>query len=86
MILLRLAAASLLGRRITVSLTVLSIALSVMLFLGVEKVWTGARASFAGTISDTDLIVGARSGSVQLLLYSVFRIGNATSDLSWKSY
>ena len=85
-ILLRLAAASLLGRWLTVGLTVLSIALSVMLFLGVEKVRTGARDSFAGTISDTDLIVGARSGSVQLLLYSVFRIGSATNNLTWESY
>ena len=86
MILLRLAAASLIGRWLTVSLTVLSIALSVTLFLGVEKVRIGARASFAGTISDTDLIVGARSGSVQLLLYSVFRIGTATNNVSWESY
>ena len=86
MILLRLAAASLVGRWLTVSLTVVSIALSVTLFLGVEKVRTGARDSFAGTISDTDLIVGARSGSVQLLLYSVFRIGNATNNLTWESY
>ena len=83
---LRLAFRSLLARRLTVALTVLSIALSVMLFLGVEKVRTGARASFADTISDTDLIVGARSGAVQLLLYSVFRIGNATNNVTWESY
>ncbi|MEC8040191.1 MAG: ABC transporter permease, partial [Pseudomonadota bacterium] len=65
---------------------VLAIALSVALFLGVEKVRTGAKASFADTISGTDLIVGARSGSVQLLLYSVFRIGNATNNVTWQSY
>jgi putative ABC transport system permease protein len=67
-------------------MTILAIALSVALFLGVEKVRTGAKASFADTISGTDLIVGARSGSVQLLLYSVFRIGNATNNVTWKSY
>ena len=67
-------------------MTVLAIALSVALFLGVEKVRTGAKASFADTISGTDLIVGARSGSVQLLLYSVFRIGNATNNVTWESY
>lgn len=83
---LRLAFASLLARSLTVGMTILSIALSVALFLGVEKIRTGARASFADTISDTDLIVGARSGSVQLLLYSVFRIGNATNNVTWKSY
>lgn len=83
---LRLAFGSLLARSLTVGMTILSIALSVMLFLGVEKVRTGARASFADTISGTDLIVGARSGSVQLLLYSVFRIGNATNNITWESY
>ena len=83
---LRLATRSLLARALTVGMTVLTIALSVALFLGIEKVRTGARASFADTISGTDLIVGARSGSVQLLLYSVFRIGNATNNVTWESY
>jgi putative ABC transport system permease protein len=86
MILLRLALRSLLARRLTVGLTIFAVALSVMLFLGVEKVRTGAKASFGDTISDTDLIVGARSGSVQLLLYSVFRIGNATNNMTWQSF
>jgi len=86
MILLRLALQSLLSRWLTVSLTVFTVAVSVALFLGVEKVRTGAKESFAGTISDTDLIVGARSGGVQLLLYSVFRIGGATNNITWESY
>ena len=82
----RLAFASLVARALTVGMTILAIALSVALFLGIEKIRTGAKASFADTISGTDLIVGARSGSVQLLLYSVFRIGNATNNLTWESY
>lgn len=83
---LALSLRSLVNRRMTAALTVFSIAVSVMLVLGVEKVRTGARASFANTISGTDLIVGARSGSTQLLLYSVFRIGNATNNITWRSY
>lgn len=86
MYLLRLAFRSLLNRRYSALLTVLAIALSVTLLLGVEKIRNEARASFAGTISGTDLIVGPRTGSVQLLLYSVFRIGNATSNMRWDSY
>src|SRR5215510_14668270 len=86
MIVLRLALQSLRNRWLTAVLTVLAIAVSVMLLLGVEKIRTGARQSFADTISGTDLIVGARSGSLQLLLYSVFRIGNATNNLTWASY
>ena len=86
MIVLRLALQSLANRKLTALLTVLSIALSVALLLGVEKVRTGARQSFADTISGTDLIVGARSGALNLLLYSVFRIGNATNNITWKTY
>jgi putative ABC transport system permease protein len=86
MMIVRLALQSLLNRWVTALLTVLAIAMSVMLLLGVEKVRTGARESFADTISGTDLIVGARSGSLNLLLYSVFRIGNATNNVTWKSY
>ena len=84
--LLRLALASLNNRRFTALLTVLAIALSVCLLLVVERVRTEARSSFASTISGTDLIVGARSGSVNLLLYSVFRIGNATNNIRWSSF
>ena len=86
MIVARLAVQSLMNRWLTGLLTILAIAFSVMLLLGVEKVRTGARQSFADTISGTDLIVGARSGSLNLLLYSVFRIGNATNNVTWQSY
>jgi putative ABC transport system permease protein len=86
MIILRLAWQSLANRWLTAMLTILAIAVSVMLLLGVEKVRTGARQSFADTISGTDLIVGARSGALNLLLYSVFRIGNATNNITWKTY
>ncbi len=86
MYLLRLALASLGNRRFTALLTVFAIALSVCLLLAVERVRSEARASFANTISGTDLIVGARSGSINLLLYSVFRIGNATNNIRWDSF
>lgn len=83
---LSLAWKSLLNRRGTALLTVLSIGLSVALLVGVERLRTETRASFANTISGTDLIVGARTGPVQLLLYAVFRIGHATNNISWESY
>lgn len=73
-------------RRFAVTLTVLTIALSVLLLLGVERLRHEARSSFANTVSGTDLIVGARSGPVNLLLYSVFHVGDATSNVSWQSY
>jgi putative ABC transport system permease protein len=85
MIVQRLALQSLKNRWGTALLTALAIAFSVMLLLGVERVRTGARQSFADTISGTDLIVGARSGSLNLLLYAVFRIGNATNNITMQS-
>jgi putative ABC transport system permease protein len=86
MIVVRLALQSLRNRWLTALLTVTAIAISIALLLGVEKVRLGARQSFADTISGTDLVVGARSGSLNLLLYSVFRIGNATNNITWASY
>ena len=73
------------NRRFTLALTVFSIALSTFLLLGVERIRTELRENFSSSVSGTDLIVGARTGSTQLLLYSVFRIGAATNNISWKS-
>jgi putative ABC transport system permease protein len=86
MAILSLAFKSLFNRRFTASLILISIALSVSLLLGVERLRMESRNSFANTISGTDLVVGARSGAINLLLYSVFRIGDATNNISWKSY
>ncbi|MBB1601618.1 FtsX-like permease family protein [Variovorax sp. UMC13] len=73
------------NRRFTLLLTVLSIALSTLLLLGVERIRTQLRDSFSSAVSGTDLIVGARTGSTELLLYSVFRIGAATNNIAWTS-
>jgi putative ABC transport system permease protein len=86
MLLLSLAWQSLKNRRVTTALTVISIALSVALLLGVEALRVSARESFSSTISGTDLIVGARGGGLQLLLYTVFRMGTATNNVRWDSY
>lgn len=86
MAILTLAAKSLWNRRLTSALVILAIALSVTLLLGVERLRTQARASFANTLSGADLIVGARGGPINLLLYSVFRIGDPTNNVNWTSY
>ena len=62
---------SLCNRWPTALLAMLAIAMSVALILTVEKIRRDARSSFTQTVSGTDLIIGARSGAVQLLLYSV---------------
>jgi len=82
----RLSIKSLRNRKVTASLTVLSIALSVLLLLGVERIRHESRESFAATISGTDLVVGARTSPVHLLLSVVFHIGNVTNNIGWESY
>ena len=74
------------NRKFTVTLMVCVVAISIILLLGVEQIRTQTKHSFNNTISGTDLIVGARSGQVNLLLYSIFRIGNPTNNISWHSY
>jgi putative ABC transport system permease protein len=83
---LSLAYQSLRNRRFTSALTLCSIALSVALLIGVEQARLGACESFANTISQTDLFVGARGGTLQLLLYTVFRIGSSTNNIAYESY
>jgi len=83
--LLPLALKSAWNRRYTLVLTLSAIALSVTLLLGIERLRQDARDSFAQAVSGTDLIVGARSSPIQLLLYAVFRIGEATNNMGWDS-
>lgn len=84
--LIKLAGLSLWNRRITLLLTLVSLTISIALVLGIDHLRNQAKESFSKTLSGTDLIVGARSGTVNLLLYSVFRIGNATNNITWQSY
>jgi putative ABC transport system permease protein len=84
--LLQLAAKSAWNRRLTLVMTALSIALSITLLLGVERLRQDARSGFEQSISGTDLIVGARTSPVQLMLYAVFRLGGATNNIGWKSF
>ncbi|MDJ0919712.1 MAG: ABC transporter permease [Henriciella sp.] len=83
---LGLAWRSLMNRRVSAFLTLIAVALSVALFLGVEKGRNAAKAGFDNTISGTELIVGAPSGPINLVLYSVFRLGNATAEISWNAF
>lgn len=80
-----LAARSAWNRRFALSLVAASIALSTLLLLGIERLRSDVRETFSQSVSGTDLIVGARTGSVQLLLYAVFRIGSATNNIGWSS-
>jgi putative ABC transport system permease protein len=79
--LLKLAAASGWNRRGTLALVALSIALATLLLLAFERVRLDVRDNFSQAVSGTDLVVGARTGPVQLMLYAVFRLGGATNNI-----
>ncbi|MGM0433150.1 MAG: ABC transporter permease [Pseudomonadota bacterium] len=82
----RLAARSLSHRRVPLLLTLITLILSLTLVFGVQYLRTEVRNTFMSTVSGTDLIVGARSGPVNLLLYSVFHIGNPTNNIRWSTF
>lgn len=84
--LFKLAWKSLMARRVSVLLTVLMMTVSIFVLLSVETIRYQAKDSFTKTVSEVDLIVGARTGQVNLLLYSVFHIGVPTNNISWQSY
>ncbi len=86
LMLLRLAFRSLRSRALTTTLTTFSIALSVLLLVGIDRLQSGAQAGFSGTVSGIDLVVGARGGSLPLLLYTIFHLGTGANDISIDSY
>lgn len=83
---IRLALKSLFNRKGSVVLTIMAILVSTFVLLGVEHIRHQAKNSFSNTVSGVDLIVGARTGSLNLLLYSVFKLGNPTNNINWDSY
>ena len=85
-VLFALAWRSLRNRPVTSILTVAAVALSITLLLGVEQARRGMRESFTGTIKGTDLVVGARGGTLQLLLGAVFGIGSPTGSVPYSVY
>jgi putative ABC transport system permease protein len=84
--LLSLAIKSACNRSFTLVLTVFAIALSVAMLLAVDRLRDQAHEGFSHSVAGTDLIVGARTSPVQLMLYAVFRIGQATNNITWNSY
>ncbi len=82
----KLAIKSLVERKGSVLLSLLAMLVSIFVLLGVEHIRHQVKESFASTVSGVDLIVGARTGQLNLLLYSVFRIGAPTNNIAWESF
>ncbi|MHA7684825.1 ABC transporter permease [Cupriavidus sp. PET2-C1] len=85
MLMLSMAARSAWNRRFNLLLMLLAIALSVAMLLGVERIRHAVREGFAQSVSGTDLVVGARTSPIQLMLYTVFHLGGASNNMRWDS-
>ena len=83
---LKIAYKSLVDRKTSVVMTLLALIVSISVLISVEHIRVQTKESFASTVSGADLIIGARTGSLNLLLYSVFRVGAPTNNISWSTY
>lgn len=86
MIYIHLAFKSLRNRLFSSLLIIVSIALSLVLLLSVERVKRSSEAGFTQSISQVDLLVGARTSPMNLILYSLFNMGSASNNISWDNY
>lgn len=84
--LIKLALKSLHDRKGSIMLSIIAMTVSIFVLMGVEHIRHQTKENFANTVSGVDLIVGARTGSLNLLLYSVFKIGTPTNNMSWQSF
>jgi putative ABC transport system permease protein len=82
----KLVLASLWSRRVMAILTCTSIAISMLVIIGVEHLRAEVKNNFERTVSGVDLIVGSRTSGINLLLFSVFKIGNPSNNIQWNSY
>ncbi len=82
----KLAFKSIRFRLFSTTAIIFSLVVSLLLLFSVEKIRKSVEDNFTQTISGVDLIVGPRTGSLQLVLYSVFNIGQATNNVSYESY
>jgi putative ABC transport system permease protein len=74
------------SRRQTLGIVVMALVMASAVLLAVERLRQDVRTSFAQSVSGVDLLVGARSSPVQLLLYAVFRTGKATQNMRMATF
>ncbi len=84
--LLKLAIKSLVDRKSSVLLTVISISIGIFMLISFSFIKDQVKYSFTKTVSGLDLIVGAKTSDINLLLYSVFQIGSPANNIDWDQY
>ncbi|MGS2720099.1 ABC transporter permease [Paraglaciecola aestuariivivens] len=82
----KLVLASLWSRKSLASLTLVSIAISIFVIIAVEQIRVQVKENFERSVSGVDLIVGSRTSNINLLLFSIFKIGQPANNIQWQSY
>lgn len=86
MMLFKLVWASMVSRKGMVALTVFSISISMLVLMSVAHLQAQLKDNFQRSVSGVDLIVGSRTSSLNLLLFSIFKIGYPTNNLDYHSF
>jgi putative ABC transport system permease protein len=84
-ILLRIAIASAWHRRFALIWTVIGLAVSSALVIGLSRTSIQTGRAFQRSLPNADLVVGPRGAAHQILLQSVFHVGNAQHLMSWNA-
>lgn len=82
---IKFAIKSLRARWLPVLLVLISLTASMVLLLSVDRIQTATKNGFNQSINGVDLLVGPRSGDIELLLYTVFHIGQPTNNITLKT-
>ena len=77
---------SILNRKTAFLLSVFSIAISVVLLLGIQRIVKASKVHFLNTINETDMIVGASNGSIDIMLNLIFHIGDGLTEVHYSSF
>jgi len=73
------------SRLLPVSLVIITLMASMVLLLSIERVQKATEAGFNQSISGVDTIIGPRSSSLELVLYTVFHLGRPTNNITMKT-
>ena len=80
-----LAWSSLRARALAVTLVVISLTCALVMLLSLERIQSATKNGFDQSISGVDLIIGPRSGGIELVLYTVFHLGRPTNNITMQT-
>jgi putative ABC transport system permease protein len=82
---LKMALASAASRKWILAISLISIGISSAVILSVAQIRADVRNSFASAINGVDLIVGSRDSPTELLMYTVFGLGQASRSMPFST-